>query len=90
MKEVKLSNGFALKVEEQLFDNIEVLDALEEARDEDPLGFSKAMRLILGKEQRDSLYKHMKEVSGNNVVTTDEIGDVFTEMVEKLGDTAKN
>lgn len=90
MKEVKLSNGFTVKVEDNAFDNIELLDALEEAREEDPLAFSKAMRIILGKEQRDALYKQMKVSSGNAAITTDEIGDVFTEIVEGLGDTAKN
>lgn len=90
MKEVKLSNGFTVKVEDNAFDNIELLDALEEAREEDPLAFSKAMRIVLGADQRKKLYDHIKAEKQSAVVTPDEIADVFTEIVEALGDTAKN
>lgn len=90
MKDIKLSNGFTVSVEDNAFDNMELLDALEEAQGENPLAFSKAMRIVLGADQRKKLYDHIKAEKKSDVVTPDEIADVFTEIVEALGDTAKN
>lgn len=53
MKQIVLNNGFAVEVDENVIDNMELVDALAEMKDDDdPLGISKVTKLLLGKKQR--------------------------------------
>ena len=52
MKQIVLNNGFAVEVDENVIDNMELVDALAEMKDDDdPLGISKVTKLLLGKKQ---------------------------------------
>ena len=87
MKTIKLKNGFTVKVDEGVFHQMRLLDALAESKT-DGSEFSSVVRMILGKEQREALYEYM-EADGNEV-TVEEIGGIINEISTALGETAKN
>ena len=64
MIEGKTKSGFVYAVDEDSVDQ-EFLDALAEANDGDLLKVSKALRLLLGDEQRKRLYDHLRDEKGH-------------------------
>ena len=59
----KTSTGFEFEIDEQKLDDMEFMDALAEV-DENPLKFSKVMKMMLGEEQRQRLYDHLRNEDG--------------------------
>jgi len=90
MKQIATKCGFTLEIDENALDNMEVIDALAEAQDDNPLMFSKAILLLIGKKQRSDLYGAIKESKGGSNVTVEDITGVFEDIIEQLGDSAKN
>lgn len=58
------SSGFAWTLDERVVDNMELVDALADASDDDPLAVSRVCRLMLGDEQRKQLYDHLRTEDG--------------------------
>lgn len=86
MIEGKTKSGFAYSISDENVNNMELLDALAEAEDENPLRISKVLRLLLGDEQRKELYGHLREENGRVPVEA-----VMTELKEILAnDGSKN
>ena len=51
MKQITLKNGFVVEVSENAADNMELVDALSEMKDDDDtLAISKVTKLLLGKK----------------------------------------
>lgn len=72
-------SGFAYEVQDSVFENMELIDALADAGGENPLAISTVCRLLFGDEQRKRLYKHLRLEDGTVplVGVTAEIADVF-------------
>lgn len=88
MKEVTLRNGLKLELDEKVMDNMELVDTLEEAADEDPLAVSKMVKIILGKEKRKQLYDSLRTEDGRVPVAG--VSDAIKEIFEAFGEKAKN
>lgn len=88
MKKGQLSNGFNYEIDETKMDDMEFLDALAEARDEDPISVSVVIRKLLGKEQRTAFYDHLREEDGR--VPIQKTMDALNEMFDQMGAEAKN
>lgn len=89
MKNIQLSNGFKCKIDESVLDNMELVDALAEMRsDEDALGISQVVTLILGKDTKKKLYDSVRTKDGRVPVAA--VSDLIKEIFEQLGDTGKN
>lgn len=59
------ASGFAYSVSKNAFDDMRVLDALTGLIDnDDPLAVSRVTMLLLGREQRDALYRHLQREDG--------------------------
>lgn len=84
----KLKNGFSFDVDENALDNMELIDAMAEAQEENPAMFSKAVLLLLGKEQRKKLYDHIRDDNGR--VSVEAVTNSFVEIFEALGEQGKN
>ena len=50
MKTIELKNGMKLEMDENTMDNMELVDTLAEAADDDPLAVSRMVKLVLGTE----------------------------------------
>lgn len=84
----KLKNGFSFDVDENALDNMELIDAMAEAQEENPAMFSKAVLLLLGKDQRKMLYDHIRDDNGR--VSVEAVTNSFVEIFEALGEQGKN
>ena len=88
MKAGKLSNGFEYQIDEVIFDDMRFLDALAEADEGDPLAASRVCNMLLGKEQKKSLYKMLANEDGR--VPIEVALNCVREIMEALGDESKN
>lgn len=83
----KTKSGFAYSIDEENVDQ-EFLDALSEAEDGNPLKVSKALRQLLGDEQRKRLYDHLRNEKGR--VPIKDVMEAFTDIITNDGTGAKN
>ncbi len=88
MKKGTLKNGFEFEVDEKVLDDMEYIDLLAEADDGNPLLFSKATLILLGKDQRKRLYDSIRTEDGR--VPPEVFSEVFYELIEALGEEGKN
>lgn len=72
-------SGFSFSLPENAVDNMELIDALADSMDDDPLAVSRVCRLFLGEETRKSLYGHLRSEHGRVPVTAvvQELKDMF-------------
>ena len=61
---------------------------MAEAQEENPAMFSKAVLLLLGKDQRKKLYDHIRDDNGR--VSVEAVTNSFVEIFEALGEQGKN
>ncbi len=88
MKTVELKSGAKLELNEENLDNMELVDTLAEASDEDPLAVSRMIKLILGTEGRKQLYDSLRTEDGRVPVT--DVSNSLKEIFEALGEKGKN
>lgn len=80
------ASGFAYEVSENAFDDMRLVDALADLIDNnDPIALSRITSLVLGKEQRAALYKHLQRDDGTVPAEL-----VSKELVEIMQANAKN
>ena len=83
----KTSTGFDFEIDEKRLDDMEFLDALSEV-DENPLKFSKVVKIMLGEEQKKRLYDHLRADDGR--VPVDAANAAIIEIMEYSKDETKN
>ena len=88
MKTVKLASGLELSIDEENLNDMEVLDALAEAQEDDPLKISVVVKKLLGKEQRKKLYDSLRDEKKR--VPIEKVTECMTEVFIALGDEGKN
>lgn len=73
-----LKSGFEYQIEESTLDNMELLDAIAEV-EENPMGISKVVKMLLGEDQRRKLYDHLRTDRGNVPVAavSDAVAEIF-------------
>lgn len=77
----KTQSGFEFSIEKDRLDNMELLDELAEIDAGNVAAISRASTLLLGKEQKKSLYKHLRREGGNIPIEAfvNEIADIMNE-----------
>lgn len=88
MRKGQLENGFKFEIDEEALDDMELLDAMAEAEEGDALKMSKVMLRVLGKEQRDALYEHIRNESGR--VPIEAAMNALVEILNSAGEEGKN
>ena len=88
MKSVELKNGLRLEMEENVMDNMELVDVLADASNEDPLAVSRMIKLVLGNENKKKLYDALRTEDGRVPVTA--VSDALKEIFEAFGEAGKN
>lgn len=81
-------SGFTYEINDEALDNMELIDAMAEAEEDNPQRFSKAVLLLLGKKQRNELYDHLRAEDGR--VPIEAVSDAFVEIFTALGEQGKN
>ena len=60
----KTESGFSIELEESTLDNMEVLDALSDLDEGNPLAMSRLVVKLLGKDGKKRLYDHLRTEDG--------------------------
>lgn len=78
------STGFSFSIPKQNLDNMELVEAMSGASGSDPLQMPKVLDLLLGKEEKKSLYDHVREKDGRVPIKkiSDELVDIFNSSKE--------
>ncbi|MCI5822556.1 MAG: hypothetical protein MR010_05955 [Lachnospiraceae bacterium] len=87
MKTIRLSNGFEVSISENVMDNMELVDALAEMTDDNPLEVSKVCSMVL-KENKKALYDYIRTEDGR--VPVSEVSNCIKEIFESFGEKGKN
>lgn len=88
MVEGKTSCGFSFSMDEKVLNNMELVDALAEAQDDDPIAVSRACLILLGKDRRKQLYDHLRTPDGR--VPVEAVSKNMVEIFEIFGKQGKN
>lgn len=88
MKVVELKSGLKLEMDEKIMDNMELVDTLADAADEDPLAVSKMIKMVLGSENKKKLYNSLRTEDGRVPVAA--VSDALKEIFEAFGEKGKN
>ena len=88
MIKVKTKSGFEAEIDENVINNMELVDALEDVSDSNPLAISKVCKLILGEKTRKKLYDHIRNKDGR--VPIEDISKEIMDIFEAFGDKGKN
>lgn len=60
----KTESGFSIELKESALDNMEVLDALSDLDEGNPLAMSRLVVKLLGKDGKKRLYDHLRTEDG--------------------------
>lgn len=88
MRTGKTASGFEFALAEEALNDMELLDALTEVNEQNPLGISKACRILLGDEQRRRLYDHIRGDNGR--VAIDAVTNELLDIIRSAGNQGKN
>lgn len=81
-------SGFQYEIPDNVFDNMELVDAIAEAAEDDNAAISRIVKLTLGAEQRKKLYDHLRTEDGR--VPTEQVFEAVGEIFAAFGKTEKN
>lgn len=81
--------GFKFEIDEEVFDNMELMDEIAAVENDEPQRLGKVAELILGKKGKNALYNHVREENGRVPIekASNEIFDIFE---SQSGDDGKN
>lgn len=88
MRTGKTKSGFEFAIEESSMDNMELVDKLVEIDDGNMAAMPKAATMLLGEEQKERLYAHLRAAAGN--VPIEAFINELTEIMEIMGEEGKN
>ena len=85
-----LSNGFRYSIENDVFDDYEILELIADVED-NPTSITKLVTLILGEKQKNNLIKYLKNKEGKARLSTMErlMGELFQKL-QKDNENLKN
>ena len=87
MRSGTTSSGFKFKIDEVDLNDMEFIELMAEA-EENPLKYPKMVERMLGKEQKQKLYDHVRTKGGR--VPPDAIDKEVEEIFTLAGEDAKN
>lgn len=78
----KTESGFSVELEESTLDNMEVLDALSDLDEGNPLAMSRLVVKLLGKDGKKRLYDHLRTEDGR--VPASAVEGAITELFQSI------
>jgi hypothetical protein len=80
MIEGKTSTGFVYKIDDDVLDDMELLDALIDMDNGDMSSYRYAIKALLGEEQRKALYEHVRDKKTGRV-SAKKVFEAFAEVL---------
>lgn len=88
MKKIILKCGQAVTVDERILNDMEFLDCLAEADNDNPAALSMLVQRLLGKDQKKRVYNALRDKDG--FVPAPEMSAVVVEIISAFGEAGKN
>ena len=85
---VKLDNGFGCTVDDDIFDDMELVEDLAET-EENPLKIRNVLNRVLGEEQKKALYESVRDPKSGRV-PVEEGSKALFDIMSKVGESGKN
>lgn len=83
----KTRTGFEFEVDAGVLNDMELIDALADTMNENPLAFSAVCTKLFGQEQKKRLYEHCRE---DGRVPVEKISEEIADVFKALGEAGKN
>ena len=83
----KLSNGFKYEVDVDVFNDMELIEAIAASEGDDPLRIVEVLERILGKEQKKALYDSIRDENGR--VRVDAVEEAINEIMTSVSEDAE-
>lgn len=80
----KTESGFSIELAESAMDNMEVLDALSDLDEGNPLAMSRLVAKLLGKDGKKRLYDHLRTDDGR--VPASAVESAIMELFQSIND----
>lgn len=80
----KTESGFSIELEEGALDNMEVLDALSDLDEGNPLAMSRLVVKLLGKDGKKRLYDHLR--TEDDRVPASAVESAIMELFQSIND----
>ena len=80
MIEGKTSTGFVYKIQDDVLDDMELLDALVDMDNGDMSSYRYAIKALLGEKQRKALYEHVRDKKTGRV-SAKKVFEAFAEVL---------
>lgn len=76
----KTTSGFEYYVNDKVFDNMELVDIIAEATEDNPMVAHRLVKMVLGDEQREKMYNHLRTEDGRVPIASvfQVIGEIFS------------
>lgn len=84
MREGKTKNGFEFSIDENQLDNMELIDLLAQVDGGNLAAMPRAAEMMLGKDQKDRLYEHIRTEHGN--VPIEPFMETMVEIMNLIGE----
>ena len=84
----KTATGFEFLLNENVLDNMELLELMVEVQNGNPAALIPALTMVLGAEQRKTLYDHLR--TGDGRVPVAAAAAAFAEIVKAAKNKGKN
>ena len=78
-------NGFLFEITDERTDNMELIDALADLDDGNPLAVSKVLTLLLGPEQKKKMYDFVRTEDG--IVSAQTVSEMIVEILAAKKET---
>lgn len=78
-------NGFAFEITDERTDNMELIDALADIDEGNPLAVSKVLTLLLGPEQKKRMYDFVRTEDG--IVSAQAVSEMLLEILATKKET---
>lgn len=82
------SSGFDFEIDQENMDNMELLEELAKFSDSNPLPLPKICEYLLGSDQKQAFYEHLRKVDGR--VSMRRANAELEEMFKSVGEAGKN
>lgn len=83
----KTSSGFEFEIDSMVMDDMELVDALADTMNDNPLSFSIVCTKLFGVEQKKRLYNHLRK---DGRVPLEAISNEIADVFKAMGEDGKN
>lgn len=83
----KTNSGFEFEIDSMVMDDMELVDALADTMNDNPLSFSIVCTKLFGVEQKKRLYNHLRK---DGRVPLEAISNEIADVFKAMGEDGKN